>query len=219
MNIEMILMAAIGLLVGIGIGFFLGRSSLAKATEQRAEIESELWQTKREVEEYRHQVNNHFEKTAELLGNLTNSYKEMTQRYKAVYEHLAHGAQTLASREVGKKLAASTIDQLIYEANEDMHVAERSTKLPPAQTPVKKETPPPPSLSEPGKTVKTEPAAEKEKKSPAENRKTTKKGGTGKKEAEAKGSENSRETKENESPQRDKGDVGKATATPADKKA
>ncbi len=129
MSLEILLMAAIGLLIGIGIGFFAGRSSMAKETKQKAEIESELWQTKREVEDYRHQVNHHFEKTAELMGNLTDSYKEMTLRYKAVYEHLAHGAQTLASREVSKKLSASTIDQLIYEANEDIHVAEKNAKL------------------------------------------------------------------------------------------
>ncbi len=176
MSIEMMLMAAIGLLIGIGIGFFVGRSSMAKEAEQKAEIESELWQTKREVEEYRHQVNNHFERTAELIGGLTDSYKEMTQRYKAVYEHLAQGAQTLASREVGKKLAASTIDQLIYEANEEIHVAEKSARLPATQRSAKKEGPPPPQ-SEPTKSTKKETASgEQKKKKPTESRKGEKAG-------------------------------------------
>ncbi len=147
MSTEILLMTAVGLLVGIGIGFFIGRSAAEKATKEKAEMESELWQTKREVEEYRHQVNHHFEKAAELVGELTDSYKVMTQRYKAVYEHLAQGAQTLASREVGKKLAASTIDQLIYEANEDVHVAEKSAALPDTGKAMKKE--PPPSASKP----------------------------------------------------------------------
>lgn len=128
MSIETLLIAAIGLLIGIGIGFFIGRSSMTKAVEHGAEIEAELWKTKQETDDYRHQVNHHFEKTAKLVGELTNSYKDMTQSYKKVYEHLAQGAQTLASVDTSKMIAASTIDQLIYEANEDTHVAEKSGK-------------------------------------------------------------------------------------------
>ncbi len=126
MNIETILIAAITLLVGIGIGFLIGRSSMAEAAEHSAEIESELQKIKQDTDDYRNQVNHHFEKTAELVGELTNSYKDMTQRYKKVYEHLAQGAQTLASVDTSKMIVASTIDQLIYEANEDTHVAEKS---------------------------------------------------------------------------------------------
>ncbi len=128
MNIETILIVTIVLLIGIGIGFFIGRKSMTKTVEHSAEIEAELWKTKQDTDEYRHQVNHHFEKTAELVGKLTNSYKDMTQHYKKVYEHLAQGAQTLASVDTSKMITASTIDQLIYEANEDTHVAEKSSK-------------------------------------------------------------------------------------------
>lgn len=130
MSVEMMLFGAVGLVLGLGIGFLIGRSAVSKVAEHSAEVEAELWKTKQENEEYHHKVNHHFEKTAELVGELTDSYKDMTQRYKRVYEHLAQGAQSLASVDTSKMITASTIDQLIYEANEDTHVAEKSSKIP-----------------------------------------------------------------------------------------
>ncbi len=131
MNIEMIVTAVIAFLAGTGIGFFIGRGSMAKTVEHSAEVEAKLGKAEQEVDEYRHQVKNHFEKTAELVGDLTNSYRDMTQHYKKVYEHLALGAQTLAKGDADMMIAASTIEKLIYEADEDAHVARIGTAAKP----------------------------------------------------------------------------------------
>ena len=129
MSIEMIVTAAIAFIAGIGIGFFIGRSSMATAVEQSAEMEAELKKARQDRDHYRHQVKNHFEKTAELVGDLTNSYRDMTRCYKEVYEHLAQGAQTLANGDADMMIAASAIEKLIYEANEDAHVAKKPGRI------------------------------------------------------------------------------------------
>ncbi len=123
MSIEIVVTAIITFLAGVGIGFFAGRASMAKTAEHGAIVEAELKRAQREVGEYRHQVKNHFEQTADLVAELTHSYRDMTQNYKKVYEHLAKGAQTLADGDADMMIAASTIEKLIYEADEDTHVA------------------------------------------------------------------------------------------------
>ncbi len=126
MNSETVVAALVTLIAGLLIGVLLGRGSRSREARQNAAIEAELNKTREDVEKYRNQVNHHFEKTADLMGELTDSYKEMTRRYKKVYEHLAEGANTLASVDTSRMITSSTIDRLIYEANEDTHVAEKS---------------------------------------------------------------------------------------------
>lgn len=82
-NIWLISVAA--LVVGALIGYLMGRSG---GGNNQAEIAAQLEDTKQELENYKSEVNEHFEKTAALVNNLTNSYKE-------VHEHLAKGAQGL----------------------------------------------------------------------------------------------------------------------------
>lgn len=50
-------------------------------------LERELDESRKQHSEYRDDVTDHFKKTAELVG-------EMTKSYKAVYDHLANGAQS-----------------------------------------------------------------------------------------------------------------------------
>lgn len=82
-NLWLISVAA--LVVGALIGYLMGR---AGGGNNQAEIAAQLEDTKKELEEYKAEVTTHFEKTAELVNNLTNSYKD-------VHEHLATGAQGL----------------------------------------------------------------------------------------------------------------------------
>jgi uncharacterized membrane-anchored protein YhcB (DUF1043 family) len=82
-NIWLISVAA--LVVGALIGYLMGRSG---GGNNQAEIAAQLEDTQQELENYKTEVNEHFEKTAALVNNLTNSYKE-------VHEHLARGAQGL----------------------------------------------------------------------------------------------------------------------------
>ena len=56
------------------------------------ELQKELNQLKERFTDYRDQVTQHFMRTSELV-------QEMTQSYRAVYEHLANGAQPLCGDE------------------------------------------------------------------------------------------------------------------------
>ncbi|HFC54090.1 MAG TPA: DUF1043 family protein [Gammaproteobacteria bacterium] len=164
-----VLTGVIGLLAGFIAGFLAGRASRAKDARRSTEFESELQNARQEAEEYRNRVNQHFEKTAELVGDLTNSYRDMTRRYRKVYEHLAQGAHTLASTDTGRMITSSTIERLIYEANEDTHVAEKSIPEQPgtkakASRPERSEVPQPGTGKQHGKR---KPASEKtEEKTP-----------------------------------------------------
>ena len=84
---------AIGALVGA-----LAYRYFSPSVRQSEEIKSQLDHAKRELSNYKASVNSHFEKTSELVNDLT-------QNYVKVYQHLAEGAQTLGnSRELNKLL-------------------------------------------------------------------------------------------------------------------
>ena len=74
------------LAVGALIGYLLGRSGDSSGKQQQ--LIDQLNESQRELSEYKEQVNGHFEKTAELVNNLTESYKE-------VHQHLAQGSEAL----------------------------------------------------------------------------------------------------------------------------
>ena len=74
---------ALGLVLGcIGTYLFLARYS------QTAHLRKELSELRERYSDYRDQVTRHFMHTSELV-------QEMTRSYRAVYEHLATGAQEL----------------------------------------------------------------------------------------------------------------------------
>lgn len=83
-NVWLISIAA--LVVGAVIGFLMGRSG--GGAQRQAELAEKLESTQKELDSYKTEVTEHFEKTAALVNNLTNSYKD-------VHEHLATGAQGL----------------------------------------------------------------------------------------------------------------------------
>jgi uncharacterized membrane-anchored protein YhcB (DUF1043 family) len=79
---------AIGLLLGcIATYLFIGRNDRSR------ELQTELDDLNQMLIDYRGQVTRHFMHTSELV-------QEMTQSYRAVYEHLAAGAQHLCSDEL-----------------------------------------------------------------------------------------------------------------------
>ena len=82
-----ILVFVIGMIMG-GIATYL---SIVRYGRTR-ELQKELDQLKDRFTDYRDQVTQHFMRTSELV-------QEMTQSYRAVYEHLANGAQRLCSDE------------------------------------------------------------------------------------------------------------------------
>lgn len=79
---------AFGLAVGYAIHFFLNPGdSRAKTLEQ------ELERLRGESEAYRNQVVEHFQRTSELV-------QDMTSSYRAVYEHLASSSRQLCNEPV-----------------------------------------------------------------------------------------------------------------------
>jgi uncharacterized membrane-anchored protein YhcB (DUF1043 family) len=81
--------AAVIALVGVAVGLAIGRFVLP-GTRKIKRLESEIEQLRRAHADYRSRVSSHFHKTSELVG-------QMTASYKAVYDHLADGAQTLCA--------------------------------------------------------------------------------------------------------------------------
>ena len=80
-------LGVIALLAGAMIGILAYR--LLSSSEKEADkIKGELDAARKELSDYKTSVNQHFDKTSELVNDLT-------QNYVKVYQHLAEGAQTL----------------------------------------------------------------------------------------------------------------------------
>ncbi len=77
----------IGLIAGAMIGALAYRL-LAPSVKQADKTKSELDMAREELSSYKASVDSHFDKTSELVNDLT-------QNYVKVYRHLAEGAQTL----------------------------------------------------------------------------------------------------------------------------
>jgi len=74
-----------GIAVGYAINYFLNTDG-----KRSEELARELDQLREETEQYRSEVAEHFQRTSELV-------QEMTSSYKNVYEHLAGGSARLCS--------------------------------------------------------------------------------------------------------------------------
>ena len=85
----------LALLIGMLIGSLITRYSLRERLEKAASKEA----VKNEFTEFKTQVNDHFLETASLVN-------QMTQSYKAVYDHLEKGATGLVGEEVLRKQLA-----------------------------------------------------------------------------------------------------------------
>ena len=78
-----LLLIAIGVIIGAALTKILNRGP------NPAELQQKLEDTQDQFDSYQKEVGSHFQKTAELVNNLTNSYQE-------VHQHLSVGAQSLA---------------------------------------------------------------------------------------------------------------------------
>ena len=83
----------LGILLGIGLGSIV-TYTLAGRSSRNKNLQAELDQLAERFTEYREQVAQHFMQTSNLV-------QEMTQSYRAVYEHLASGAYHLCGEDVG----------------------------------------------------------------------------------------------------------------------
>ncbi len=68
------------------------RNILGKPSEKEVQLTNQLAETKNELDNYKRNINNHFEKTAHLFNDLSKHYKNL-------YEHLKTGSKELCSSE------------------------------------------------------------------------------------------------------------------------
>ena len=94
------------LVTGGVIGYFAGRSG-TNATKQR-DLSLQLEDSQRQLDAYKQQVNQHFERTAELVN-------DMTESYKAVHTHLASGSEVLCDADTSKLEAAEPVKPSITD--------------------------------------------------------------------------------------------------------
>jgi uncharacterized membrane-anchored protein YhcB (DUF1043 family) len=86
-TIEVWIIAAAALAVGAVLGYFVYQY-LHPVPRRNRELEQQLHALQEQNKHHRYDVNAHFNKTSELLGQLANSYRE-------VHNHLARGAVEL----------------------------------------------------------------------------------------------------------------------------
>ncbi len=111
---EVIVISSITLFIGGIIGVIIGRSLTPKLQKS---LELRLQESKEELDQYQHDVAQHFADTAKLVTNLTQSYKD-------VHDHLSKGAVELSSAEIAKQVVNAGDSALGIEAQgavEDIH--------------------------------------------------------------------------------------------------
>jgi uncharacterized protein len=84
---EVLLIAAAAIAVGAALGYIIYQY-LHPVPRRNRELEQQLHALQEQHKHYRYDVNAHFNKTADLLGLLANSYRE-------VHNHLARGSLEL----------------------------------------------------------------------------------------------------------------------------
>jgi hypothetical protein len=105
--------AAVGiLLLGILVGAITARLVLPSRRQLRR-LTSELESLRAEHATYRGNVTKHFETTSELVANMTASYK-------AVYDHLATGAQSLCDGSKALEEGQFGAPRLVFDQRVDV---------------------------------------------------------------------------------------------------
>jgi uncharacterized membrane-anchored protein YhcB (DUF1043 family) len=82
--------------IGIFVGFVINQRKGTSGKAQR-QLESHLSELQQQQQSYQTEVTEHFQETAKLLDQLTNSYRD-------VHNHLAEGAHLLAGETVSESL-------------------------------------------------------------------------------------------------------------------
>ena len=98
------IIALVLVVVAIGAGFFFGRMTNS-AVRNSKRLDADLKQVQSELADYKQEVSHHFEKTAELVNTMTASYR-------AVYEHLATGAQNLCKEQASKLAMDAPVERI-----------------------------------------------------------------------------------------------------------
>jgi uncharacterized protein len=98
---------AVGLVAGLLVGRKVQTGNPARVTE----LEAQVQELQRHHADYRENVSEHFNTTAELV-------QQMTESYRDVYQHLATGAQQLCTEDVASKLLPAN-HQAMFSSEQD----------------------------------------------------------------------------------------------------
>lgn len=112
-SLLVIIIGLVFLVIGAGVGFLFGHFVPSASKRRSEELKSELDQKSVEFESYKDEVASHFNETAALVNQLTESYK-------AVYAHLAKTSYELVDDERLQKIAQleeSTAPTLEHHVN------------------------------------------------------------------------------------------------------
>ncbi len=114
----------IGLIAGIGIGIYLSQLGMLRSKKQ-LELEAELNQARDTMQLYQQDVARHFVHTSSLINN-------MTESYRAVFEHLSDGAKQLCGNEFSPHLLdlPQTRKLILTEASQEQAVAPAPSEHP-----------------------------------------------------------------------------------------
>ncbi|AMX02039.1 YhcB family protein [Microbulbifer thermotolerans] len=109
----LILVGILGLALGALLAFLAVRSR-GNSTARTQELELRLREANQKLEDFQLQVNEHFDQTAQLVHNLTESYRE-------VHEYLANSALRLSSQDIGRQMLEAGSGKL---SDNDEHLQE-----------------------------------------------------------------------------------------------
>ena len=101
---------------------------LIPSRRRNEESVEELDKKDREFTAYRENVTDHFNKTAELVNT-------MTESYRSVYRHLADGAQNLCDEQLSKPAVQFTESKLVEQTKEPVIAAAEALKKTEAESP------------------------------------------------------------------------------------
>ena len=102
------------LVIGAAGGLLLARRFENTSPGKVEELENRIQELQRAHADYREHVSEHFNTTAELVQQMTDSYRD-------VYQHLARGAQDLCSDDVASRLLPSA-DNALFLGHDDNSV-------------------------------------------------------------------------------------------------
>lgn len=126
---EYMTIAAVGvLLLGIIVGAIAARIVLPSRRQLRR-LSSELEALRAEHAAYRTNVTRHFETTSGLVANMTASYK-------AVYDHLAAGAQSLCDGSKALEAGEFGAPRLVFDPRVDVERLGAESARTPGEAPV-----------------------------------------------------------------------------------
>ena len=132
--VYLIWLFAAGALVGGGVIGAIVYRNLAPGTKKTDDLKAELDAARLEMETYKTSVNGHFDKTAQLVN-------ELTQDYVKVYKHLAEGAQALGEGRDFANVLEQHQGKVLISVDSDKNVQEAIVSEVPVDAQEMRETP------------------------------------------------------------------------------